>query len=73
MYIMFEFCRLRCEYAELHAPSSFGLNELLPSCSHIMYTRCITSVKIIFENIKNRNRNRYNFNLNELYTGWLVT
>jgi len=26
---MFELCRLRCEYAELHAPSSFGLDELL--------------------------------------------
>jgi len=26
---MFEFCRLRCGYAELHAPSSFGLDELL--------------------------------------------
>jgi len=30
---MFELCRLRCEYAELHVPSSFGLDELL------MYTR----------------------------------
>jgi len=26
---MFELCHLRCEYAELHAPSSFGLDELL--------------------------------------------
>jgi len=26
---MFELYRLRCEYAELHAPSSFGLDELL--------------------------------------------
>jgi len=26
---MLEFCRLRCDYAELHAPSSFGLDELL--------------------------------------------
>jgi len=29
MSAMFELCRLRCEYAELHAPSSFGLDELL--------------------------------------------
>jgi len=26
---MFEFRRLYCEYAELHAPSSSGLDELL--------------------------------------------
>jgi len=26
---MFELCRLRCERAELHAPSSSGLDELL--------------------------------------------
>ena len=26
---MFEFCHLRCEYAELHVPLPFGLNELL--------------------------------------------
>ena len=26
---MFEFCRLRCKYVELHAPSSFELDELL--------------------------------------------
>ena len=26
---MFELCHLRCEYVELHAPSSFGLDELL--------------------------------------------
>jgi len=26
---MFELCCLRCEYAELHAPSSFGLDKLL--------------------------------------------
>ena len=29
MSAMFEFCCLRCEYAELHAPSSYGLDELL--------------------------------------------
>jgi len=26
---MFEFCRLHCEYAELHTPLSSGLDELL--------------------------------------------
>ena len=26
---MFEFYCLSCEYAELHAPSSYGLDELL--------------------------------------------
>ena len=29
MSAMFELCCLHCEYAELHAPSSFGLDELL--------------------------------------------
>jgi len=33
---MFELCRLRCEYAELHAPSSFGLDELLVKWSAIV-------------------------------------
>ena len=28
MSAMFELCRLHCEYAELHAPSSFRLDEL---------------------------------------------
>ena len=26
---MFELCRLCCEHAELHAPSSFGLDEFM--------------------------------------------
>ena len=29
MSAMFELCRLRCEYAKLHALSSFRLDELL--------------------------------------------
>ena len=29
MSAMFEFCCLRCEYAELHAPSSYRLDEFL--------------------------------------------
>jgi len=30
---VFEFCRLRCVCAELHAPSSSGLDELLVGLS----------------------------------------
>ena len=33
---MFKLCCLCCEYAELHAPSSFGLNELLEIISHFL-------------------------------------
>jgi len=33
---MFEIRRLYCEYAELHAPSSSGLDELLIICRTIL-------------------------------------
>jgi len=35
---MFELYRLRCEYVELHAPSSFGLDELLVMRFWYFYT-----------------------------------
>jgi len=44
---MFQFCRSSCEYVELHAPSSFGLDELLVrSTRHLvgnMASNCLMS------------------------------
>ena len=37
MLAMFEFCCLCCEYAELHAPSSYGLYELLVKCTKFIF------------------------------------
>ena len=46
---MFKLCRLRCEYAELHAPSSFGLNELLIiNTDYIVFVLVIAWVVVKF-------------------------
>jgi len=43
---MFEFRRLYCEYVELHAPLSSGLNELLVACSAVLKACSIQSIKV---------------------------
>jgi len=45
---MFELCRLRCKHVELHASSSFGLNELLISYSTSFHlAQCFTIHRIV--------------------------
>ena len=36
MSAMFELCRLRCEYGELHAPLSFRLDDIIVYCNYCL-------------------------------------
>jgi len=47
MSTMFEFCHLGCEYVELHAPLSFGLDELSVKGSRKLVTAIYSITSLV--------------------------